>query len=70
VVSPALIGSVRITTGNTALGPDDGGAIDVVALDDFIYAEPRVPEPASVLLFGAGLAALALNLRRRSRAQR
>jgi hypothetical protein len=30
------IGRVRITTGNAPLGPNDGGATDVVALDDFI----------------------------------
>lgn len=51
------IGRVRITTGNTALGPNDGGAIDVVALDDFIYSEPQaVPEPASLTLLATILA--------------
>lgn len=45
---------VRITTGNAALGPNDGGGVDVVAMDDFIFAEPQavstngVPLPASV----------------------
>jgi hypothetical protein len=41
--NPAIAGiaRVRITTGNTALGPNDGGAVDVVAMDDFIYGEPR-----------------------------
>jgi PEP-CTERM motif-containing protein len=51
------IGSVRITTGNSPLGPNDGAGIDVVAMDDFLYAEPQaVPEPAtlSLLLLGAG----------------
>jgi len=54
-------GRVRITSGNAALtsGP---GAGDVVAMDDFIYAEPiaaPVPEPGMLGLFAAGLAALA-----------
>ena len=45
------ISRVRITTGNSALGPNDGGGVDVVALDDFIYAEP-IPEPSSMALLG------------------
>jgi hypothetical protein len=37
---------VRITSGNTPLGPDDRpfgliGQSDIVAMDDFIYSEPR-----------------------------
>jgi len=51
------IARVRITTGNTALGPNaiDGvGGVDVVVLDDFIFAEP-VPEPASLTLSGLGM---------------
>jgi hypothetical protein len=53
------ISKIRITTGNTILGPNDGGAVDVVVLDNLIYAEPQpVPELASFLLLGAGLAAL------------
>lgn len=37
------VGRVRITSGNTALGPNDnpGGGVDVVAMDDFIYGEPQ-----------------------------
>ncbi len=57
-----LIASVRITTGNAALatGVNDGGGVDLVVMDDFLYAEPAVavPEPAS----GALLAAAALAL--------
>jgi hypothetical protein len=52
------IARVRITSGNTALGPNDnpGGGVDVVALDDFLYAEPRaVPSPAALTLLGLGL---------------
>jgi len=53
---------VRIIKGNTALGPNDnpGSGIDVVALDDLLYAEPRaIPAPASVLLLGIGVMAVA-----------
>ena len=35
------IASVRITAGNVAPGPVDGGSIDVVMMDDFIYGEPH-----------------------------
>jgi hypothetical protein len=54
-----VIDRVVITTGNTILGPNNGGAINVVAMDDFIFAEPQgAPEPATVLLLGSGLALL------------
>jgi hypothetical protein len=55
------IARVRITTGTTALGPNDNPAqgVDVVALDDFIYSEPQaIPEPASLTLMGSGLLGL------------
>ena len=35
---------MRIVSGNAALGVTEAGAVDVVAMDDFIYAEP-VPRP-------------------------
>jgi MYXO-CTERM domain-containing protein len=56
------IARVRITTGNAALGPNDnpGGGVDVVAMDDFIYSEPKaIPEPSSVVLAGLGLLTVA-----------
>lgn len=52
---------VRITLGNRALGPNDGDLLDVVVLDDFIYAEPNsavVPEPGTLALLGFGLTLL------------
>ena len=50
------ISRVRITSGNTAVGPNDGGAAaDVVVMDDFIYAEP-VPEPGTLALLGVAAA--------------
>jgi hypothetical protein len=41
VFSDARIASVRITAGDAALGPDDDAKHDVVAMDDFIYGEPK-----------------------------
>jgi hypothetical protein len=63
-----VVARVRITSGNTALGPNEGGATDVVVMDDFIYGEPTttaaVPEPATLTLLGTGLA-FALRRKRR-----
>ena len=41
VFTDARIARVRITSGNVAPGPDDGGKRDVVVMDDFIYGEPQ-----------------------------
>ena len=35
-----VVGRVRIVSGNAALGVTEAGTVDVVAMDDFIYAEP------------------------------
>ncbi len=37
----SVVKRVRITYGNSALGPRNGGDVDVVATDDFIVAEPQ-----------------------------
>jgi hypothetical protein len=44
VFDDARIARVRITSGNVAPGPDDGGKRDVVMMDDFLYGEPQ-PQP-------------------------
>ena len=44
VFDDARIARVRITTGNTAPGPNDGGKVDIVMMDDFLYGEPQ-PRP-------------------------
>lgn len=66
------ISRVRITAGlntlvsNGVLGnPND----DIVVMDDFLYAEPRipaVPEPSGMALIGLALIALTLHRRQRS----
>src|SRR5215831_13732952 len=51
-----LITSVRIVTGTTALGPSESPGVDLVVMDDFLYAEPVVPGPIA----GAGLPGLVI----------
>jgi hypothetical protein len=62
------VSRVRITTGNAALSATafDGPNTDLVAMDDFIYSEPRtVPESSVIVLLGAGLLALGFGVVRR-----
>ena len=57
------IDRVRLTVGQAGI-EDGSGQLDVVALDEFIYAEPQVvPEPGVAVLVGVG--ALAWLARRR-----
>ena len=41
VFDDARIARARITSGNVAPGPEDGGRRDVVIMDDFLYGEPQ-----------------------------
>lgn len=41
IMENPTIHRVRIEYGNSALGPDDGGNIDVSVMDDFIFSEPQ-----------------------------
>jgi len=61
-----VISRVRITSGNTALGPGvtEASGRDLVVMDDFIFGEPTaVPEPESWALLLLGFAAIGLRLR-------
>lgn len=65
------ISRVRITSGNTALGPNESAGVDLVAMDDFIFGEPTraaaVPEPASWAMLLTGFGLIGIQLRRRPR---
>jgi hypothetical protein len=64
------IARVRITMGNTVIGPgDNNGSSDIVVADDFIYGEPTsaAPEPGSLALLGLIAVPGALVLRRQRR---
>jgi hypothetical protein len=61
------IARVRITTGNAPISSTsrDGGLVDLVAMDDFIYAEPKsVPDSGGIGLLGLGLGFVLLCYRR------
>ena len=67
----AIVSRVRITSGNAAFGAgvNETALIDLVAMDDFLYGEPKraVPEPSAVLLLSVGLVGWMASRRRRSR---
>ena len=67
-----LIGRVRITTGTTALGPNESSTVDLVVMDDFFYAEPLaiIPLPGTAALLGAALLAGVVSRAVRARARR
>ena len=56
-----IVSRVRITNGNTALGPNETGAVDLVVMDDFLYGEPKgIPEASTLMLLLGGLLGLGL----------
>jgi hypothetical protein len=65
------VARVHITSGNAPLGAStlDGGAIDLVVMDDFMYGEPLlVPEASTLSLLAlGGLVWLAGHCRRRAK---
>ncbi|MEO1512159.1 MAG: hypothetical protein AAFU70_08810 [Planctomycetota bacterium] len=50
----AIISKVRIQSGNSALGGLEGGGIDLIVMDDFIFGEP-VPGPGVAAIASVGL---------------
>lgn len=67
-----LVGRVRITSGNTALGAgvtdQNGNGRDLVVMDDFIFGEPvasAVPEPGSWALMLTGFMLMGSVLRKK-----
>ena len=68
VFDSPIVSRVRITSGNTALGPNESADHDLVVMDDFIYGEPTanaVPEPATLVLLGTGILAAVRPKRRK-----
>jgi hypothetical protein len=66
-----VIASARIVAGNTPLAPgavdQNGNVVDVVTMDDFLYAEPvAIPEPTTLGLLAVGGGFLLWKVRRRS----
>lgn len=61
IFSTEQITRVEITSGNTdlGLGLADSATLDAVAMDDFLFSEPRaVPAPAGLFLLGLGVIAM------------
>jgi hypothetical protein len=71
IFTDQLISQVQLLSGNVPLGgANDGGAIDIVVMDDFLYSEPAVvPEPTTLLLLGTTMAGLGFTARWRRRRQ-
>lgn len=63
----AVVSRVRIVSGNAALGPNEGGAVDLVVMDDFLYGEPvaAVPEPSTWAMMILGFAGVGFMAYRR-----
>lgn len=61
-----VLASVKITSGDFEVGPNDGEmGYDIVVMDDFIFGEPiAVPEPTTFALAALGLAAVGLRRKR------
>jgi hypothetical protein len=58
-------GHMRITSGNTPSALTFASGVDIVAMDDFIYAEPKtVPETGGIGLIGLGLGSVLFFYRR------
>jgi hypothetical protein len=54
------ISSVRLTVGQTGID-DTTSSLDIVAMDDFIFAEPQltaIPEPTAPLLLALAVISL------------
>lgn len=71
IFDAVVVARARITTGNSALGPNDTAETDVVAMDDFIYGEPQevaqVSEPGMLAILSFSALALVAARRRKTK---